>query len=157
MNSITKITVLFFLFFLMINYISFGQHIDSSALESRRIIWQKISRYFSPPEQYKGKYDHYRSPLKFYNGDTVKTKADWIKRRKEILTQWNKMMGKWPPLLKDQKLEITDSMRRENFTQYRVKFRWLPNQTTEGYLLVPDGGKEKKPAVITVYYEPETA
>ena len=30
------------------------------------------------------------------------------------------------------------------------------NESTEGYLLIPDGEKPK-PAVITVYYEPETA
>lgn len=40
--------------------------------------------------------------------------------------------------------------------QYRVRFYWTPNEQTEGYLLVPD--KEgKKPAVITTFYEPETA
>ncbi len=40
--------------------------------------------------------------------------------------------------------------------QYCVRFYWTPNEQTEGYLLVPD--KEgKKPAVITTFYEPETA
>ena len=35
-------------------------------------------------------------------------------------------------------------------------FRWLPSETTEGYLLVPHR-KGRKPAVITLFYEPETA
>ena len=39
--------------------------------------------------------------------------------------------------------------------QYRIRFYWIPNVPTEGYLLIPDG-EEKKPAAITVYYEPET-
>src|SRR5699024_1297795 len=35
---------------------------------------------------------------------------------------------------------------------------WIPNQQTKGYLLVPDEDRKKKnPAVITVYYEPETS
>lgn len=119
-------------------------------------IRSKISVYFSPPDEYKGNFGNYRSPLKFYNGTEVKTANDWQKRRKEILDQWNKMMGAWPPLLKDQKLEILETSRRENFTQHRVRFNWTPAEKTEGYLLVPDG-PGKKPAVITVYYEPETA
>ncbi len=58
--------------------------------------------------------------------------------------------------MKDQKLEIIDTQQRENFTQHKVRFYWTPNEQTEGYLLIPN--KEgKKPAVITVFYEPETA
>lgn len=65
-------------------------------------------------------------------------------------------MGQWPPLLTDQQLEITGSERRENFMQHRVRFRWTPDELTEGYLLVPEG-QGPRPAVITVYYEPESA
>lgn len=126
------------------------------SLSQKATIWEKISPYFSPPAKYKNEYGHYRSPLKFYNGDSVRTPQDWTKRREEILGRWNKMMGEWPPLLKDQKLKILDTVRRDGFTQYRVQFYWTPNEKTKGYLLVPDG-KEKKPAVITVFYDPETA
>ena len=42
--------------------------------------------------------------------------------------------------------------------QYRVSFYWTPDEKTEGYLLVPEGSARRNmPAVITVYYEPETA
>jgi dienelactone hydrolase len=40
--------------------------------------------------------------------------------------------------------------------QYPVSFYWTPNEKTKGYLLIPDGSGER-PAVITVYYDPETA
>lgn len=63
-------------------------------------------------------------------------------------------MGEWPPLLKYRQMKITVTVRRDGFTQYRVRFNWTPNEESQGYLLVPDG-KGKKPAVITVYYEPE--
>lgn len=66
------------------------------------------------------------------------------------------MMGEWPTLLKDQNFEIINQEQREDFTQYKVRFYWIPNEQTEGYLLVPNK-KGKKPAVITVFYEPETA
>ena len=117
--------------------------------------WKEIAPFFVSPAEYKNEFGGYRSPLKFYSGRPVKTVNDWSQRRKEILAQWNKMMGEWPPLLKDQRMIFTDSIKKTGYTQYSIKFRWLPNEETEGYLLVPDG-EGKKPAVVSVFYEPET-
>lgn len=119
-------------------------------------LWQQIAPIFTPPESFQNNYGSFRSPLKFYDGKAVKTPDEWTKRRKEIVEHWNGMLGEWPELIKDQKLDFLDSVKRENFTQYKVSFSWLPDEKTEGYLLVPNG-KGKKPAVITVFYEPETA
>lgn len=116
----------------------------------------KISPCFIPAKEYMDDYGSYRSPLKFYNGDEVKTKADWKRRRKEILSVWNEMMGKWPRLIKNQKMEITGTSAEDGFIQHKIRFDWLPGQQTEGYLLVPPG-QGKRPAVIVVFYEPETA
>lgn len=60
------------------------------------------------------------------------------------------LMGKWPPIIKNQKFEILDTLKRENFYQYRVRFYWVPNEQTEGYLLIPDK-RGKKPAIISVF------
>lgn len=119
-------------------------------------LWKEIAPYFSVPEQYKGDFGSYRSPLRFYDQKVVKSPADWKNRRVEILNRWNGLMGEWPEIITDQKLEILDSVRKVGFTQYRVSFNWVPGQKTNGYLLVPDG-EAVKPAVITVFYEPETA
>ncbi len=119
-------------------------------------LWKEINPYFSPPEIYKDKCTDLCSPLKFYNGDTVNSVGKWSQRRNEILTRWHEMMGQWPELIVDQKLEVTETTNIENFTQKKVRFKWLPNTYTEGYLLIPKG-KNPKPAVIIVYYEPETA
>lgn len=118
--------------------------------------WQKIEPYFSPPPAYREVYGDFASPLLFENGDSVKTAADWEIRRAEILDQWHGMMGKWPELLKDQQMVILESHQREDFIQHKVRFEWVPGQHTEGYLLVPNG-EQPKPAVVTVFYEPETA
>lgn len=118
--------------------------------------WGKIASFFSPPAELKDQLGAYRSPLKFYDGRVVKTAAEWPSRRKEILDTWNEMLGKWPPLLTEQKMQRLDSAKKEGFTEYRVRFKWTPNEFTDGYLLIPDG-KGKRPAVITVFYEPETA
>jgi dienelactone hydrolase len=125
--------------------------------QNKQEIWKKIAPYFSPPAQYENKFGDYRSPLKFYSGKAVRTKNDWRKRREEIYDRWSDMLGEWPALLKEQKMEILDSVAREDFTQYSVRFYWTPAERTQGYLLVPRGGNAKKPAVITVYYEPETS
>lgn len=119
-------------------------------------VWGQIAPYFSPPDSLKDSFGNYSSPFVFYNGDTVKTAQAWTKRRQEILSQWHGMMGEWPALLEDQKMEIVESFKRENFTQHTVQFDWVPGQTTTGYLLVPEG-EGPFPAVITVFYEPETA
>jgi hypothetical protein len=126
------------------------------SLDSATGIWKELAPFFAPPNEYKGEFGSYRSPLKFYDGRTVTTVQDWKERREEILGQWHQMMGEWPPLLKDQKMKVVDTVRREGFTQFRIRFKWMPNEETQGYLLMPDG-KGKKPAVITVFYEPETA
>ncbi len=117
--------------------------------------WNKISPYFSPAKQWENKYGSYRSPLIFNDSTPVKTATQWKQRRSEILADWQKMLGQWPELNKTQKLEILDTTQRETFTQHRVRFEWIPGQQTTGYLLVPQGTKPK-PAVICVYYEPET-
>jgi dienelactone hydrolase len=59
-------------------------------------------------------------------------------------------------LIENPDVEILETMRRDHFTQHRVRFLWTPVEKTDGYLLIPDN-HGKCPAVVTVYYEPETA
>jgi len=155
MRTTFKTVILFFLCTANLFYVQ-GQERTNTA-DLKAAAWEKIAPCFVPPPQYEGKYGDYRSPMKFYDGKEVKTPEDWQKRRKEILDRWNGLMGEWPPLIKQQEMEVLSSTHREDFTQLHIRFSWLPNEKTEGYLLIPDGGKEKKPAVVTVFYEPETA
>ncbi|MDR1154648.1 MAG: sialidase [Bacteroidales bacterium] len=126
------------------------------AMVLQQVDWREITPYFTPPDSLKNKFGMYRSPLVFYNGDSVRTPADWSKRRKEIRDTWMQMMGEWPPLLTDNKLEYIDSASKDGYVEYKVRFEWLPSLKTTAYLLKPER-KGKKPAVITVFYEPETA
>lgn len=150
MREITMYIVLVSVFLTGMSYAQQQEKVDKDRL------WQDLSSYFSPPEKYKGEYGDFRSLLRFYNGKEVKTAEDWQNRRTEILERWNGLMGEWPAFLTEQKFTLIDSVQKEGFMQYKVSFNWLPNEKTEGYLLVPEGEGEK-PAVITVFYEPETA
>lgn len=125
---------------------------------SKAEIWKQIGPYFSPPDSLRNVFGDFRSPLMFYDGRRVKDKQDWNKRRREIKGRWHELMGEWPALITDQRLQILDSVRKDGIIRYRVRFSWMPQETTEGYLLIPDADPdEKRPAVITVFYEPETA
>ena len=136
----------------------FGSNLKTEAPNSdiKLSVWNKIEPYFSSPGEFKNRFGDYRSPLKFHDGWTVKTPDEWTERREEILAKWNEMMGEWPPLIKNQKVEILEITHRENFTQHKIKFYWTPNEQTVGYLLIPDGEGEK-PAAITIYCEPESS
>ena len=115
-----------------------------------------VDSYFTPPTEWRGKFGKHRSPLLFNDGSKVKTPADWKRRRAEIREDWMRLMGQWPKLITEPKLAVLEEKRRENFRQLKVRFIWTPVESTTGYLLIPDG-KGKRPAVVTVYYEPESA
>jgi len=53
-------------------------------------------------------------------------------------------------------MDYQSQTRRERFTQERVRLEIAPSQFGEGWLLTPDG-KGPFPAVLVVYYEPETS
>ena len=115
-----------------------------------------IARAFRPPPEFAGEYGPYKSPLVFDDGRPVRDAAGWRERRREILAKWHKIMGAWPPPIERPRFEILGTEQRETFGQRRVRVEVAPDRTTEGYLLVPDG-RGPFPAVLVVYYEPETA
>ena len=118
--------------------------------------WDLLKPYSTPPPALAGDLGTYRSPLLFNDGTAVQTPADWERRKQEIRTQWTQYLGEWPPVITQPEVEILRTEHRETFRQERIRFRWTPKESTEGWLLIPDGAKHA-PAVIVVYYEPETA
>jgi hypothetical protein len=129
---------------------------DRPAADSEHSSWTEIAPFFAPPAKWEGELGGYRSPLQFADGSMVRSAAQWPKRRAEILAQWEDLLGHWPPLITEPEVEILESKRRENFVQHAVRFKCTPQEFTTGYLLIPDGDSPR-PAVVTVYYDPETA
>ena len=111
---------------------------------------------FMPPGEWRGKLGRYRSPLIFNDGLRSETPEGWARRRTEMRSDWMKLMGAWPALITKPRVEVLGEARRENFRQLKVRFKWTPVEFTTGYLLIPDG-RGKRPAAVTVFYEPETA
>lgn len=126
------------------------------AAEAPRPLPPDLAPHFTPPAQLADDGGQYRPPLLGEDGKRVTDAAGWRRRREEILRTWHELMGPWPPLIEKPRVEPLGSDRRESFTQRRVRVEIAPGRTTDGYLLVPDG-KGPFPAVLTVYYEPETA
>lgn len=122
----------------------------------RERLWEQLAPHFSPPEEFAGDFSGYKSPMVFEDDRPVATLDEWEARRRELLDLWHEWMGEWPALIEDPEVKVLWKESRENFMQSRIRFRWTLNETTEGYLLVPEG-EGPHPAVLVVYYEPETA
>jgi hypothetical protein len=118
--------------------------------------WQLIAPHFQPPPDLAGKLGDYRSLLQFEDGTPVKTAADWPRRRAELVQIWSKALGPWPAVLERPRLDVLRQEQREGLTWRRVRLEIAPRQTGEGWLLVPEG-RGPFPAVLVVYYEPETS
>jgi dienelactone hydrolase len=118
--------------------------------------WPLLAPFSQPPPDLAGQFGPYGSPLKFEDGKLVETAADWARRRQEILRQWHELMGPWPPILQGPRVEFLSQSRRQDFTQHRVRLEIAPGQNQEGWLLAPEG-QGPFPAVLVLYYEPETS
>lgn len=117
---------------------------------------REIAPFFQPPAELAGIRDQRRSPLERPDGSRVTTPDGWTARRAELKDQWMELMGPWPPVLREARLEVISEQRRDNVTQSRVRVPLAPEQSGEGWLLVPPG-PGPFPAVLVVYYEPETS
>jgi dienelactone hydrolase len=117
--------------------------------------WDLIAPLFQVPDRFVDRFGPYRSPLVFPDGNPVRTAADWERRRQQLLTEWHDLMGPWPPLVANPRIETLGESRRETFKQQRVRLEVAPGQRTEGWLLTPEGSGPF-PAVFVPFYEPET-
>lgn len=118
--------------------------------------WDRLVPLFRVPNGTEEHASQYRSPLLFADGRLAQSREEWTQRREEIRQQWISLLGQWPPLIENPNVEVLGEEVRDGIKQQTVRFQWAPNQQTTGYLLFPPGDG-KKPAVVTVYYEPESS
>ncbi len=116
----------------------------------------ELAAFFQPPEQYRSDLGKFRSPLLFADGQPVKTAADWQRRRAEILSTWQRLMGPWPALLDKPRVETVKTTQRDGITQHQLRLKIaLGEEMVDAFLLVP-AGKGPFPAVLVVYYDAQT-
>ncbi len=131
----------------------FGEDNDATV----KVLREKLDKYYSPPAEFAGQFGAYRSPLKFANGDVVKSPEDWKRRRQELLALWQKRLGAWPPLVEKPTVKRVETVQRDGFVQHHVHVQISPEgQSADGYLLIPEG-KGPFPAVFVPFYEPITS
>lgn len=123
---------------------------------SRGEIWNELEPYFECPTKWQGDMGQWNSPLIKSNGESIRSAEEWLQQRKEIRRRWDESMGQWPEMIYQPLERLDSTVIQGGITRYRVRLQWTPNEQTEGYLLIPPT-KKALPAVITVFYEPETA
>jgi hypothetical protein len=120
-------------------------------------LWRKLESFTRPPAEFVGQHGSYKTPLKFADGAIVDDKADWPRRREEILKMWHQRLGAWPPLVERPAVERLETISRDGYVQHHVRVQISPDgKVADGYLLVPQE-KGPLPAVLVPFYEPATS
>jgi dienelactone hydrolase len=117
----------------------------------------ELARFFAPPPEYRNAMGEFRSPLQFADGSRVQRAADWSRRRREILSYWQQVLGPWPPFIDAPRSETVETTKRGDITQHRMRLGLaLGGDEVTAFLLVPPG-RGPFPAVLVVFYEPQSA
>lgn len=115
-----------------------------------------LASFFQPPSTLKLTPERYRSPLLFEDGSSVRTPADWQRRREELQRYWWKMLGDPPPLLDKPDVQYLEQQQKKGYRQYHLRLETAPGRLTDdAYLLIPDG-EGPFPAVLVVFYDGKT-
>lgn len=131
--------------------------VSLAAESSAEELWKKLEPFAQPPAEFADKFGPYRSPLKFADGSSAKSPADWARRREEILALWHKRLGAWPPLVFHPTIKYLEKAEREGYTEHKVQVQASPEgRWVDGYLLIPKGSGPF-PAVLVPFYEPLTS
>src|SRR5437870_2972183 len=76
-----------------------------------------LAPHFKPPAEFADQFGDYKSPLRFNDGNEVKTAKDWQRRRQETLKTWHDLMGPWPERIAKPKVEIIEKEHIDNYTR----------------------------------------
>ena len=130
----------------------------SSFASAQQELPSDLADYFRPPQDWGDQYGKYRSPLVFADGRRVQDAGEWKQRRAELRQEWEDLLGTWPPLVSTPEIQLIESVQHEGYVSKKIRFLWTPDELTTGYLLVPDDASKTAPApaVLCVYYEPES-
>ncbi len=129
-----------------------------SPLAAHDSAWTRIAPFFEPPAEFAGDFGDYRDWIHDSAGRPLSAQQ-WSERRNELRAYWRRRLGEFPPLIKRPRVYYERlELREGGVRQYRVHFLLAPGHPHHAYLLLPDHAPVgAAPAVVTVFYEPETA
>jgi dienelactone hydrolase len=115
-----------------------------------------IARFFQPPEEYRNRFGGFRSFLPPAGSAEKDFAKDWPLRRDRLRQEWQRRLGPWPPLDESPRAKIESTETIEGIAWSRVRIAaGIGGEEVCGYLLKP-AGDGPFPAVLVVYYEPES-
>lgn len=118
----------------------------------------RLETAFAPPPGLATSPEPYATLLRFTDGRAVRSSLDWAERRRELLQEWQTLLGPWPIVPEHPACEVLRREIREGIEFRRVRVETGPGQRAEGWLLVPGvGAPGPFPAVFVPFYEPETS
>lgn len=131
--------------------------VDASCAAAEPTPPKPLISFFQPPERYRNDFGNYKSPLLTANSTSIDSAAGWNQRREELRREWHERLGPWPPLIAapDSAVESTEVKGGIATSKIRIA-AGIDGEPVYGYLLKP-AGDGPFPAVLVVYYEPETA
>src|SRR5262249_49674074 len=116
----------------------------------------QLAPFFQPPDKYRDVLGDYRSPLDVSGKSMISTAEAWKKRRQQLREEWQELLGSWPPLIASPQVEVLSTQQRDTLESSKVRiFAGIDDEPVSGYLLKPHG-RGPSPAVLVVYYEPES-
>ncbi|MEO2049241.1 MAG: sulfatase-like hydrolase/transferase [Pirellulales bacterium] len=117
---------------------------------------EHLAPFFSPPREYVGQFDDFRSPLLFADGTMAHSAEDWQRRRKEIVDRWHQIMGPWPKLIERPVVDSIKISRRKDITQRQLRLGiGIRGEMVDAFMLIPDGDGPF-PAVVVPYYDAQS-
>lgn len=127
-----------------------------AAPASARPPGEVISPFLNVPQEFQRERASVRSLMLFDDGQEVRSKADWSRRRAEIKTLWMNAMGGWPAVLEKPRIHTIAEADTPMYVRRRVRVEVAQDRFEEGWLLTPKSAGPH-PAVLVPFYEPETS
>lgn len=115
-----------------------------------------LAQLFEPPPAYQNEFGSYRSPLLDENGATIRDVDNWWRQNHELRREWTDLLGDLPSRMRLPEHETVAIEKLGNLTRTKVRIRaGVGREEVCGYLIMPPG-EGPFPAVLVVYYEPES-
>lgn len=118
--------------------------------DSKEVSW--LAEIQQPPEKLPADSSQLSKLCRQRDGALITSKEQWLRRRLELLTQWNEFLGPMPGERKGvPKLEILEEDRLEGVIRQRVRYEVEPGITTEAYLCKPAKLAGRMPGVVAFH------